>query len=196
MNVLHPWSIYAGAAAIALPLAIHFLTRPRPQAHGAIDLSICAHGGSAEAGAPSAARDFLGLAVAHGGHRVCGPGAGAAVVGRSFCGSRCFRRAGVRVVLLDVSESMKQIDGGTQVFQRAKSIAGDYLNFHPDTQVGLIFAGGRPETPLNQPSTNFELLRDELTKSSVQSVRCNVQTALARAGEMLAPSFGRRSSAS
>ena len=82
---------------------------------------------------------------------------------------------GVRVVLLDVSESMNKSTAAAQVFQRAKSIAGDYLNFRPDTQVGLIFAGGRPETPLNQPSTNLELLRDELTKASVQpcAATCN-----------------------
>ncbi len=30
MSVLHPWAIGLGAAAVLLPVLIHFLTRPRP----------------------------------------------------------------------------------------------------------------------------------------------------------------------
>ena len=30
MNFLHPWAIFLGAAAVALPIAIHLLTKPRP----------------------------------------------------------------------------------------------------------------------------------------------------------------------
>src|SRR5687768_1820152 len=30
MNFLHPWALGIGAAAIALPIVIHWLTRPRP----------------------------------------------------------------------------------------------------------------------------------------------------------------------
>src|SRR5205085_2516643 len=30
MTFLHPWAIFCGLAAVALPLVIHWLTRPRP----------------------------------------------------------------------------------------------------------------------------------------------------------------------
>ena len=30
MSFLHPWALAVGAAAIGLPLLIHWLTRPRP----------------------------------------------------------------------------------------------------------------------------------------------------------------------
>ena len=33
MSLVHPWAMVAGAALAGLPVAIHFLTRPRPAAH-------------------------------------------------------------------------------------------------------------------------------------------------------------------
>ena len=64
MSVLHPWSIYAGVAAIGLPLAIHFLTRPRPQAM-ALSTFRFVRMAVQRTGARHRLRDFLVLAVAH-----------------------------------------------------------------------------------------------------------------------------------
>ena len=31
MSFLHPWAVWVGAAAVALPVVVHLLTRPRPR---------------------------------------------------------------------------------------------------------------------------------------------------------------------
>ena len=51
----------------------------------------------------------------------------------------------------------------------------------------LVLAGATPRTVFEGPSTNFETLRDELSRCQALPERLDVKAALERAGQMLAP---------
>ena len=68
----------------------------------------------------------------------------------------------VRVVLLDVSQSMAAREGAVEQIERARTVAARYLRYRPGLAANLILAGARPQGVFDGPSTNFDALRDEL----------------------------------
>ena len=62
----------------------------------------------------------------------------------------------VRVVLLDVSQSMRATVGAVQQIEQAKTLAANrYLNYRPGLRANLILAGATPRSVFEGPSTNF-----------------------------------------
>jgi hypothetical protein len=94
----------------------------------------------------------------------------------------------VRVVIVDTSQSMAAVTGGLQQIEQAKAIAANrYLRYRPGLRANLILAGAVPRAVFDAPSTNFEALRDELTRCQARPERLDVKAALESAGRMLAP---------
>jgi hypothetical protein len=94
----------------------------------------------------------------------------------------------VRIVLVDCSQSMAAMVGATQQIAQARTLAANqYLQYESGLSANLVLAGATPRTVFDGPSTNFETLRDELSRCQALPQRLDVKAALERAAQMLAP---------
>jgi hypothetical protein len=185
MTFLHPWALAVGAAAVALPLAVHWLTRPRP-----VRLPLSTIRFVLEAVRQRRARhrlrDVLILLLR-----------AAAVVLIAWAFARplgAVKNPGAtdagadtaRVVVLDQSQSTAAAVRGVSAFERARPVAARYLSGGPGARANLILAGARPRAVFEQVSSNLPALRDELASAQPRPERLNLQAAINRAAEMLA----------
>jgi Aerotolerance regulator N-terminal/von Willebrand factor type A domain len=185
MNFLHPWAIAVGVAAIAAPLAVHWLTKPRPRR---MPLSTVRFVLAAVQQKRSRfrIRDWIilllrGLAVMLLAWAFARPLLGAKpLIDTTSDGSA------VRIVLLDSSLSMSAISGGQQAFDRARAAAVRYIQYQPDLRTDLLLAAARPGPVFDAASTNFSALREALDAAVVQPQALDVQTAINRAAEIFA----------
>jgi hypothetical protein len=183
---LHPWAIMLGVAAVGLPWAIHLLTKPRPAKMSLSTLRFVREAVQQRA-ARHRLRDFLVLLL-----RSLAVLLVALAIARPRFGSQpLVSDAGddeaVRVVLLDVSQSMGTVQDGVERLERARTMAAAHLRFRPQLRMNLIFTAATPRAVFTEPSTNAESLRTELAAATVLPERCDVKAALALAGRMLAP---------
>jgi hypothetical protein len=187
MTFFHGWAIWVGAAALAAPLVIHWLTRPRPTRMPLSTLRFV-HEAIRHRRARHWLRDLLVLGL-----RMLAVALLAMAVARPLLGPQPLvsdRLAGdaVRVVLVDVSQSMAATVGAIQEIDQARALAADrYLRYRPGLWANLILAGATPRSVFDGPSTNFEALRDELSRCQALPERLDVKAALERAAQMLAP---------
>jgi hypothetical protein len=186
MTFLHPWAIWIGVAAAAGPVLIHWLTRPRP-----VPLPLSTLRFVREAVRQQQSwhrlRDWLLLAL-----RTLAVLLLALAVARPQWGQRpqvldLSGSDAVRVVLLDLSQSMAAREGAVEQIERARTIAAGYLRYRPGLAANLILAAARPQGVFDGPSTNFDALRDELARARVLPQRLDVNRALDLAARMLAP---------
>jgi hypothetical protein len=92
----------------------------------------------------------------------------------------------VRVVILDASQSMAATDGGVELLERGRAAAAGYLRYRRGLQANLIQAASGADATFDEPSTNFEALRDDLSRAEVRPERLDVNGALELAAQMLA----------
>jgi hypothetical protein len=189
MTLLHPWAIALGAAAAALPLVIHWLTRPRP-----VRLPLSTIRFVSEAVRQRRARHRLrdGLVLAL---RTLAVLLLAWAVARPLAGGQPLVTAGesepaARVIVLDVSHSMAASMNGVQLFERARSLTAGYLSDQPGLRADLILAGAAARPAFDRLSANFPALREELARAKALPQRLNVQAALNLAAQLLAQSAG------
>jgi hypothetical protein len=182
---VNPWIPWLAVAAAALPVAVHFLTRPKPVR---IPLSTLRFVQEAVASRRTRhrLRDAIVLAL-----RTLAVLLVGFAVARPFFGQSDARSADeaasiVRVVVLDVSHSMAAVDHGVQVFERARPLAGKQLEFRNGLRADLILAGARPTSVFTRASTNFSVLRDELSRARPTAQKLAVPEALNLASEVLA----------
>lgn len=183
MNLLHPWYL-AGLAAVGLPIAVHYLTRPRPRV---LPLSTVRFVREAvqQRRARHRLRDWLvllfrALAVALLAVAFARPLVGAKKVASGEEGNAA------RVVILDQSQSMAAVSNGVASFERARPVAASNLNYSPGLSANLILAGARPRTLFPGTSTNFGAMREALAAAQPRPEALNLKAALDAAGEMLA----------
>lgn len=186
---LHPFAIFLGLAAATLPVVVHFLTRPRPVRLPISTLRFVqevVH----QRRARHRLRDFLVLLL-----RTAAVLLLAFAIARPLIGDRPAVSAvepgdSIRVVLLDVSQSLTASSSGVQVFERARTLAADYLNYRPGLQANLILVGTAPRGVFDHPSNNFASLREELSQARPRPERAKVQAALNQAADMLSSAGG------
>ena len=185
MNFLHPWALGIGAAAVALPLAVHWLTRPRP-----VRLPLSTIRFVLEAVQQRRARhrlrDFIILLLR---------AAAVALIAWAFArplgavktaDSTDTNTDTASVIIVDQSQSTAAAVRGVSAFERARPIAARYLSGGSGTRANVIFAGARPRAVFEQVSANLPALRDELASAQPRPERLNLQAAVNRAAEMLA----------
>ncbi len=182
---LHPWAL-AALAAVGLPLAIHWLTRPRPQPAPLSTLRFVREL-VRQRRARHRLRDALVLGL-----RMLAIAAVAFAVARPRWGERPLVGdddidAAVRVVVLDTSQSMWALQHGAANFERARVIAAGHLKYRPGLRGDLILAGARPRSVFAAASQNFEALREALDKATVSGEALDVNRALEAAAKTLAP---------
>ena len=190
MSVLHFWAIPLGAAALLVPLGVHWLTKPRPTR---VRLSTVRFVREVvhQRRARNRLRDLLILLL-----RLAAIALFAFVLARPLSGNRIAAATGetqgqtVRIVLLDVSQSMAATAQGIQTFERSRPVAARLLSHSPNLQANLILAGAVPQPIFDRPSTNFSRLVDEVSHAKPLPQRLQVQAALNAAAEMLAATPG------
>lgn len=183
MGVLHVWAIFAGLLTIGLPIAIHFLTRPKPVR---VPLSTIRFLQQAlnQKKSRNRLRDFLILGL-----RTLAVGLLALAFARPLLNQGPINdfdsQASVnRIVILDVSQSMAAIDEGVPLIERARVTASNFLQGY-QTSANLILAGARPSPIFDRPSRNLNALKEALVDANAKPERIDVNAALESAGEML-----------
>jgi hypothetical protein len=185
MTFLHPWAVWVGVAAAAVPVVVHFLTRPKPRR---LPLSTIRFVREAvhQRRARHRLRNFIILAL-----RTLAILLLAAAIARPLTAKRPLVNpddpgAAARVVILDVSQSMAAGSRGVQLFERARPAAAAYLGDSPDVRAGLVFAGAAARPAFDRLSTNTAALREDLSRAAVRPERLNAQAAVNKAAELLA----------
>ena len=186
MTFLHPWALAVGLVAAIVPVVVHLLTRPRPVR---LPLSTVRFVREAihQRRTRHRLRDFLVLLL-----RTLAVLLIAMTIARPQWGGQPLVSdqapgSAVRAVILDVSQSMGAVEGGAEAGERARTVAANYLKYRPGLQANLIVAGASARPVFDRPSTNFEALRDELSRCRVLPQRLDVNRALEEAARMLAP---------
>jgi hypothetical protein len=181
---LHPWAIAVGLAAAALPIAIHLLTKPRPVLMPLSTIRFVREV-LRQRRARHRLRDFLVLAA-----RTLAVLLIAAAIARPRFGNQpsahdAVTGSGVRVILLDASQSMAALAHGAEGIERARSAAASYLRYRPGLRANLIVAAASPRAVFPDPSYNLEALRRELSSVKALPERLDAQRAVTLAAEML-----------
>lgn len=186
MNFLHPWALGIGAAAVGLPLVIHWLTRPRPVRMPLSTVRFVMEAVQ-QRRARYRLRDWIILLL-----RVAAVALLAWAFARPITDTKplvppvASASGTTRIVLLDQSQSTAATANGIAAFDRAKPIAARYLGAGAGVRANLIFAAARPRPVFERVSTNLGALRDELAAATSRPERLDLQAAINRAGEMLA----------
>ncbi len=181
---LHPWAIAVGLAAAALPIAIHLLTKPRPVLMPLSTIRFVREV-LRQRRARHRLRDFLVLAT-----RTLAVLLIAAAIARPRFGEQALVRdaeagSGVRIILLDASQSMAAVAHGTEGIERARTAAASYLRYRPGLRANLIVAAASARAVFPDASYNLEALRRELSNAKALPERLDTQRAVTLAAEML-----------
>ena len=194
MTLLHPWAAALGVLAVSLPIAIHFLTRPRPRR---VRLSTVRFVRQAiqQKKARFRLRDILVLLF-----RAAAVGLLGWAFARPMLGARPIvdpNQPGsvVRVIILDASQSMAAVSDNSTSMDRAKSAAARYLRYQPGLSADVIIAAARSDPVFDKVSTNIGALREAVSDVSPLPEGLDAQAAINRASDLLSksppPSGGR-----
>ncbi|MCL2347460.1 MAG: BatA domain-containing protein [Planctomycetaceae bacterium] len=186
MTFLHPWAILLGVLAAGVPFAVHLLTKPRPVRLPLSTLRFLrevVH----QRRARHVLRDVLILLL-----RTSAVLLIALAIARPQWGGRPLISDqtdgdAVRVVALDVSQSMAATDRGVAALERARTSAANFLRYRPGLKANLILVGAGSRAVFDAPSVNFDQLRDELAQAAVLPERVDVRKLVETAGKILAP---------
>lgn len=184
-SLLNPWAVAIGMGAFFLPVAIHFLTRPRPIRVSYPTVRFVEEV-LQQRRARDRLRDALILAL-----RTLAVVLLAMALARPL-GSAPSRVASsdnaetARIVLVDVSQSMAAQDGGVELLERGRASAARHLARQGNMKANLILAGAIPRAVFPGASPNLAALRDELRQTEARPERLAAQAALNLAAEMLA----------
>src|SRR5438477_955735 len=127
--ILHPWMIGLGVLAAGLPVVIHWLTRPRPIRYQLSTIRFVREA-VAQRRARHWLRDVIVLTL-----RTLAVLLLAAAIARPLFNQRELALVddtgdAVRVVILDVSQSMAAETKGVTSLERGRPLAADELEFH------------------------------------------------------------------
>jgi len=184
-SLLNPWAIGIGMGALFLPLAIHFLTRPRPIRVPYPTVRFVEEV-LQQRRARDRLRDALILAL-----RTMAVILLALALARPLGSAQPPAAAGdnteiMRIALVDVSQSMAAQDGGVELLERGRASAARHLERQGNVAANLILAGAIPRSVFPGASPNLAALREELRKAKARPERLAAQAAINLAAEMLA----------
>lgn len=184
MSFLHVWAIAIGAAALAAPLAVHFLTKPRPVSYPLSTIRFLSEV-IQQRRARSRIRDLIVLLL-----RMLAVGMLAMALARPLWEQApqvSAQAAGQtsRVVLIDVSQSMSAGVAGSNALQRAQAAALRYLDYAPGMRADLVLVGAKPRAVFGRLSPNLASLRESVRQAAVRPERANVKAAMDEAGRIL-----------
>lgn len=171
------WALLVGLAAAALPVVIHWLTRPRPTRIQVSTLRFI-QGAVAQRRARYRLRDLLVLLC-----RTAAILLLAAAIARPLLYHQQNPETGetakvTRIILLDCSQSMAARDGGVIRFERGRPIVAGLLKYDPGMKCNLLLAGAAPQSVFPGLTSNLSALREALSEAEVRPERLRVRQAL------------------
>jgi hypothetical protein len=183
LGLSSPWFL-AGLAAVALPIVVHFLTRPRPRRIAYPTLRFLVEAGSGRQ-ALHRLRTWLVLAL-----RCLALAALALVFVRPYLQARgAAARPGEAqrtVLVVDASLSQRAVQGGVPLFARARAEAAEALRaLEPGSMAGVVFIGAQPRPTLPALSQNIATLHEALVAAQPTLEAGDPAAALALARRML-----------
>jgi Aerotolerance regulator N-terminal/von Willebrand factor type A domain len=184
MSFLNAWAIGIGTAALLAPLAVHFLTKPRPVSFPLSTIRFLREV-IEQRRARSRIRDFIVLLL-----RMLAVGLLAMALARPLWEQAplvAARSTGEvsRVVMIDVSQSMSAGGGGSTVLQRAQATALRYLDYSLGLQADVVFIGAKPRGVFGRLSPNLASLRESVRQAATRPERADVKAAMEEAGRLL-----------
>jgi len=183
MNLIHPWYLL-GAAAVALPVIIHWLTRPRPTR---LPLSTIRFVMDAvrQRRARYRLRDLLILLLRTAAILLLALAFARPLIGAKPVAASDSAGSIGRVVILDQSQSMAAVWHGAAAFERARPVAARYLSDTASASADLILAAARPHAVVDRLTSNFDALRQELSSPQPLPERMDIIAAINSAAELL-----------
>ncbi|MCG8650871.1 MAG: BatA and WFA domain-containing protein, partial [Pirellulales bacterium] len=184
---VHPFLFAIGIAAAALPLVVHWMTRPKPVRMPLSTIRLVSDA-LHQRRARHRLRDFLVLlfrclAVALLAMAMARP---LLVHDQRPSGGEEAER--VKVVLLDASQSMAAIDGAATRFDAARAIAASELSYKPKLVANLLIASHSAGAVFDAPSANLRLLRQRLADAEVTAAGFRAASVMEEASRQLASS--------
>ena len=187
MTLLHPWAAALGAAAVGLPVAIHYLTRPRP-VRMALSTIRFVREAVREKRAAYRLRDILILLLRTTAVLLIAWAFARPTIGAKPATDVAAAGTVSRVILIDDGLSMAAVSNSTTAFDRARVSAAPFLRYQTGLSGDLIFIAARPQPVFEHLSSNISALRDALEGAAPRPQRSDVQAALNKAGEIFASS--------
>lgn len=180
---LNTWAMLVGLAAAALPVAIHWLTRPRPTRVQVSTLRFI-QGAVAQRRARYRLRDLLVLLF-----RTAAILLLAAAIARPLLSHQQHAQSAEtaevsRIVLFDCSQSMGARDGGVVRFERGRPIVAGLMKYAAGRKCNLLLAGASPNSVFAGPTSNLNALREALADAQVRPERLQLRKALSEASRM------------
>lgn len=181
---VNPILLVVGLLGAAIPVIVHFLTRPKPQRMPLSTIRLVSDA-LHQRRSKDRLRDFLvllfrSLAVALLALAIARPLLkGDAAADQDDDAER------VKIVLLDVSQSMGAIDGAATRFDQARAAVAKELQYKSGLAANLMFAAHNTTAVFQSPSANFGLLRERLADSSVLPTGLNTEVAFDSIGQQL-----------
>lgn len=185
MSFMHGWALALGAGAVALPLLIHWLTRPKPIVMPLSTMRFVREI-IQQRRASHRLRDFLVLLLRILAILLVAYAFARPLIGQLMNMSSEDTSNATRIVILDVSQSMAATSNGVQMMDRARPLAAQFLNTTSDTRINLILAGASPRSIFDRPSPSAAALREELSKTQPRPEKLQLQAAIQQAAEQFA----------
>ena len=187
MNFLHLWALGIGAGALAIPVAVHFLTKPRPVTYPLATIRFLREV-IEEKRSRSRLRDLMVLLL-----RMLAIGLLAMALARPWLNnSQAIEAvpddATARVIVIDVSQSMSAKVAGTTAFSQAQTLALKYLEYAPNLQANVVMVGAKARPSFKSVSSNLAILREAVRSASPRCEKADVKSAMNIIGSMLAES--------
>jgi len=187
MNFLHLWALGIGAGALAIPVAVHFLTKPRPVTHPLATIRFLREI-IEEKRSRSRLRDLIVLLL-----RTIAVGLLAMALARPWLSNSQAVEAipddaTVRVIVIDVSQSMSAKTAGTTAIAQAQTIALKYLDYSPNLQANVVLVGAKPRPSFKSVSPNLAIVREAVRSAVPRCERADVKSAMNLISAMLTES--------
>lgn len=188
MNFLHLWALGIGAGALAIPVAVHFLTKPRPVTFPLSTIRFLREV-IEEKRARSRLRDLIVLLL-----RMLAVGLLAMALARPWLSnSQAIEAipddATARIVMIDVSQSMSAKSAGTTSIAQAQTLALKYLEYSPNLQANVVLVGAKARPVFKSVSPNLAIVRDSVRTATPRCERVEVKSAMNLIGSMLSESI-------
>lgn len=184
MNFLHFWALGIGAVAIAAPVAVHFLTKPKPVRFGLSTVRFLREA-IEQRKARSRFRDWLILLL----RTLCVALLAMALARPLFQERQAVPTSGEanaqRVLVIDQSQSMTAGSGGLTNWSSAVVSATQYLESAQGLRAAVVFAGAKPRAVFNELSPNLAALREAVMQAKPLAERCDPRAALEVAAQIL-----------
>lgn len=184
MSFIHWWAVILGGIGVVAPVAVHFMTKPKPRAYPLSTISMLREI-IQDRRAVSRFKDWLILIL-----RTLAVALFALAIARPLIPTSNAivaqpENETARVIVLDVSQSLSAGVAGASNWQRAQASAISYLEFAPNMQAAVVIAGATSVSVFDRLSPNLNSLKESVRQVSPVDQRVDAASAMNVAARLL-----------